>query len=226
MNLLVDPAEIARRQVERVGEFAARLLSPSAYERVRELCSEDFAALRSRRRIRVGPSLSLLFENDATVLIQIYEVLRVEGWTPRRAARELAAYRCLLPGPRTLCATALIDGDGLAEGLSIARGLRQLGGLVLRFDGRSVASAPAERSTDGGPGEPVHFLRWDLSATARAALLAAPQPLTIALRADVFSAATELPPTLKAELADDLLGQPPPHQLLASAHPVELAANH
>ncbi len=197
----------------RVQHLADRLLGSAMYRRVQARSSARIVNLRARRRVRVGPSLSLLFESEETVLLHVYEVLRVEGWSPRRALDELAAYSCLLPGPSTLCGTALIDGGDRREGLELARRLSGVGGLMLRVDGRSVASQPCQASTE--PGDPVHYLRWALPVDAREALRQGAGTVELCLDAREFSASVAAVDTLTRELQADLVGRPLPRWLLA-----------
>jgi len=169
--------------------------------------------MRGRRRIRVGASISLLFENLETVILQVYEVLRVEGWTEQRAIRELSAYTCLLPHSRSLRATAFVDGGSPLEGLALAELLSTRGGLILRFGGHRVPSTPSDAASPSP--DPVRYLRWDFSQEARKALLEWSEPVVLELRDHEKPAACVLSPTLALELKRDLLQLTPTSSLLA-----------
>ncbi len=204
-------------QAQRVQGLADRLLGPAMYREVRAQWSDRLVRLRARRRIRVGPSLSLLFESEETVLLQVYEVLRVEGWSPLRAVEELTTYTCLLPGRGTLCATALIDGGGREEGLAIARCLSRAGGLSLCIKGHAIASAPSQAESE--PGDPVHYLRWSLTPAARRSLLGGARPMKLRLNAHEHSVVVEGSSVLVRELQGDLVDRPLPRWLLARDTP-------
>ena len=60
------------------------LLSPEIYEQSRPAQQARIIALKKRRRVAVGPHMSLLFENRRTLLFQIQEVLRSEGITSEK----------------------------------------------------------------------------------------------------------------------------------------------
>ncbi|HZT82330.1 MAG TPA: DUF3501 family protein [Gemmataceae bacterium] len=62
------------------------------------------------RRVRVGPRLTLLFENRQTLWFRVQELLRVARLAdPARVQQELDVYNRLLPGPDRLQAALLID---------------------------------------------------------------------------------------------------------------------
>jgi len=181
------------------------LLSAPLYEALRARCRDAFIDLRRRRRVRVTPGLSVLFEGLETVLLQVYEVLRAEGWELARAQRELAEYARLLPGPTRLSATAMIDSDNRAHGLHLARSLRRRGALVLRAGGLSAPSEPVDDERDDSP---VHYLGFTID-THLAAAIARERPLILAIDAD-SRAEVELAPELVRELARDLTPDPDP----------------
>jgi hypothetical protein len=74
------------------------------------------------RRVRIGPRLTLLFENRQTLWFRIQETLRITRLSePRRIQHELDVYNRLLPGPDRLQAALLIsisDESRLSEELA------------------------------------------------------------------------------------------------------------
>ena len=64
----------------------------------------------ARRRVTLGPDITLVFENHATMFFQVHEMLRAEGIVDVDAIRdELTVYNDLLPKPGELSATMLIE---------------------------------------------------------------------------------------------------------------------
>src|SRR5579884_3752348 len=106
------------------------------------------------RRVRVGPRLTLLFENRQTLWFRLHEVLRVARLAePARVQQELDVYNRLLPGRGRLQAALLIDvadESRLAEELAPWQGLRGEDlPLVVgrrRFPADLVTCRPAARS--------------------------------------------------------------------------------
>ncbi len=87
-----------------------QILPCDQYERLRPLLRPLFIAEKDRRRLAVGPHLTLLFENAQTVWYQVQEMLRSERIASEDGiAHELDTYNELLPGPNELAATMLIE---------------------------------------------------------------------------------------------------------------------
>jgi hypothetical protein len=80
------------------------------------------------RRVRIGPRLTLLFENRQTLWFRLHEVLRVARLSePGRVQQELDLYNRLLPGRDRLQAALLIvvaDESRLTAELAAWQGLR------------------------------------------------------------------------------------------------------
>jgi hypothetical protein len=80
------------------------------------------------RRVRIGPRLTLLFENRQTLWFRVHEVLRVARLAePGRVQQELNVYNRLLPGRGRLQAALLLevsDESRLAEELAPWQALR------------------------------------------------------------------------------------------------------
>src|SRR5262245_32179910 len=75
----------------------------------------DVIALKQRRRVPLGDNLTLLFENRATVIFQIQEMVRTEGIVDEaKVQEEIDAYAALLPQQNELSATLFIEIPGIA----------------------------------------------------------------------------------------------------------------
>src|SRR5512134_1882146 len=80
------------------------------YERQRDGFRSRIIALKQRRRISVGPLITLVFENRDTLRFQVQEMIRVERiFDPAKVQDELDVYNALLPSPDELSATLLIE---------------------------------------------------------------------------------------------------------------------
>ena len=87
----------------------ADLLSLADYERQRVDMRREIIALKKRRRIDIGPLVTLVFENRRTLLFQIQEMLRAEHIVePLKIQDELDVYNALLPHADELSATLMI----------------------------------------------------------------------------------------------------------------------
>jgi Protein of unknown function (DUF3501) len=73
-----------------------------AYEKQREEFRSRIIALKQRRRISIGPLVTMIFENRATLQFQIQEMIRVERiFDPAKVQDELNVYNAILHGTRS-----------------------------------------------------------------------------------------------------------------------------
>ena len=86
------------------------IVDSRAYEREREAFRSRVIALKRRRRISLGPVVTLLFENRDTIRFQIQEMARVERIiTDEGIQEELDIYNPMIPEPGHLSATLFLE---------------------------------------------------------------------------------------------------------------------
>ena len=72
------------------------ILPPEEYEKTRRERVAAIIALKDRRRVEIGPWVSCAFENRATALYQIQEMVRIEHLTePAAVARAIGPVAAL-----------------------------------------------------------------------------------------------------------------------------------
>lgn len=87
-----------------------------AYERERAEFRRHVIALKQRRRVAVGPIVTMVFENADTIRFQVQEMARAERMLSDAAIQaELDTYNPLVPGPGELAATLFIELTSQAE---------------------------------------------------------------------------------------------------------------
>lgn len=152
----------------------ALILEPERYARVRGEQRRVAMELRRQRRVQLGDTLVVEFENADTLRYQAQEMLYVERVTDESAAAaEVSVYDRLLPTARSLTATLLIE---IADQQQVRAELARLDGvhLAVRLEiGRHVSEGRDVPPPDEGPSTrtfSVHFLRFDLTAEAVEAL--------------------------------------------------------
>ncbi|MCC6421339.1 MAG: DUF3501 family protein [Gemmataceae bacterium] len=164
--------------------------------------------LNRYRRVRIGPRLTLVFENRQTLWFHVQEIARVARLAdPRRLTEELQVYNRLLPGPDQLQAALLIeieDERRLGEELRPWQDLRgEYLGLhagEVHVPGTLVTCRPEDRCT--GTAHWVKFV-FDTAARAQFADLRQPAYFTATLP----SYAHQGPPLsdeVRQSLLDDL----------------------
>lgn len=142
----------------------ADILPPAEYERVRPQSRRAMVDLKRRRRVEVGPFLTVQFECWDTMWYQVHEMLRVERGGEAQISGELEAYNPLVPRGDELVATVMIEID---DEVRRRRVLAGLGGIeraiALDLDGeriRGEAEGDVERTQPDGTTSSVHFLHF------------------------------------------------------------------
>jgi hypothetical protein len=122
-----------------------------AYERERDQFRSHVIALKKRRRVHLGPFVTLLFENRDTIRFQIQEMARAERILSDEGIEvELGIYNPLIPEPGHLAATLFIEltsDEQLREWLPKLVGIER--SVVLRIgDGEGAVDIRCEVDPD------------------------------------------------------------------------------
>ena len=180
------------------------------YELIREEWRKNIIAEKMRRRVLLGPIMSLVFENRLTVLGQIQEMCRAERIVrPEAIQHEIDTYNELLPDPGEVAATLLIE---ITEERQIQS---QLDGLLGLTTGRHLLFELGDRRVParflGGQSREdriaaVQYLRFPLGddAATRAALLDSGVPAAIRSEHPRYVASASLSFETREELTRDL----------------------
>lgn len=186
----------------------ADLLSTTDYERQRESFRARIIELKRRRRIALGPLITMVFENRDTLLFQIQEMVRVEHIVePSKIQNELDVYNALLPAAGELSATLLIE---ITEEATMKHWLDQFMGLD---HGEKVAIvAGGERvfgEFEGGHSHDtkisaVHFVRFRPTASMQPAIADLRQPVMLTVDHGEYHAQAAVPGSMREEWLSDL----------------------
>jgi hypothetical protein len=182
------------------------------YERERDEFRRHVIELKKRRRVGVGPFVTVLFENRDTIRFQIQEMARIEKLISDEAIEgELRAYNPLIPEPGELACTLFIE---LTSEIALREWLPRLvgieGSLELRIgagDDRIVVpcvpdEGHAEQLTREEITASVHYLHFRLEPAQVEALAAGPVELAVAH--PEYQHATALEAATVEELLTDL----------------------
>jgi hypothetical protein len=144
----------------------------AAYELARGEERHRIAELKRFRRIHLGGTLALVFENRETIRSTLEEALRTERVDdPDRVASELDAFNGVVPEAGQLAAVLFLE---VADPADLAAAAAELEGVehtvFIEVLGTRVRGVPEVVSP---PGEtaPAHFLRFSLGPDQRAAII-------------------------------------------------------
>lgn len=179
-----------------------------AYEKQREEFRSRIIALKQRRRISIGPLVTMIFENRATLQFQIQEMIRVERiFDPAKVQDELNVYNAILPAAGELSATLLIE---ITEEAMMKHWLDQFMGLD---HGEKVAivagSDRAFGEFEGGHSHDtkisaVHFVRFRPTASMQSAIADLRQPVLLTADHGEYHVQTAVPGSMREEWLSDL----------------------
>ncbi|MCU1485718.1 MAG: fructose-bisphosphate aldolase [Actinomycetia bacterium] len=182
-----------------------------AYEREREEFRDHVIALKKKRRVGIGPVVTVVFENRDTVRFQIQEMARAERMLTDEAIQaELDIYNPLVPEPGQLAMTLFIeltDKDGLVNwlpklvGIERSLQLRLADGSVVRCTPEAAHEAQLTREEITAS---VHYVYFDLTPAQVDAFAAG--PVDLAVDHENYDEATRLSDETREELRTDLLG--------------------
>jgi hypothetical protein len=184
------------------------LMSYEEYERRREAFRTKIIALKQRRRISVGPFITMVFENRETLQFQIQEMIRAERIVePAKVQDELDVYNALLPQQNELSATLLIE---ITDEAKMKENLDQFMGLD---HGEKVAiiagGEEAFGEFEGGRSHEtkisaVHFVRFRPSAEMKRAFADLTRPVTIRVIHGEYHQEVPVPGSMREEWLADL----------------------
>ena len=185
-----------------------------AYERERDDFRQEVIALKKRRRIHVGPHITLLFENRQTIRFQIQEMARAEKILSDEGIQtELDIYNPLIPEPGSLAATMFIElttDEQLREWLPKLVGIETH--IVLRI-GEGTDATEVRCVVDEDHGKQltrdeitasVHYIHFSLTPAQVAAFSSS--PVTLVVDHPNYQHETPLSDENVTELAADLAG--------------------
>lgn len=191
--------------------LTANEIIPSAeYERQREGFRARIIELKQRRRISVGPLVTLVFENRETLLFQIQEMIRVEQIVePAKVQEELDVYNALLPAAGELSATLLIeitDDARMKEWLDAFMGLDHGKKVSITAGGEQVFAEFEGGHSHETKISAVHFVRFPVPASIKALLADLRVPVRLSVQHGGYREEAPVPGSMREEWLRDLEG--------------------
>lgn len=181
-----------------------------AYERERPEFRAAVMEIKRRRRISLGPIITLMFENRQTMRLQVQEMARVEKLVTDEAIQlEIDTYNTMIPDPGQLCATVFLE---LTSDEEVREWLPKLVGIERSFvvvlsNGDKVKSITDEQHADQLTREEVtaavHYIRFEFTPAQVETFVSG--PAKVAIEHPEYLESVELSETTRAELVSDLL---------------------
>lgn len=185
------------------------LLPIEAYEKERDAHRRRVMALKDRRRVSIGPNVTLLFENKETLWYQIQEIIRSEKLTrPEDLAMEVNVYTPLLPEKGVLSACLFIEvtqQEQIRPVMDSMVGLNTPGRVNICFGSHVIGAEFEEgRSTDSRISA-VQYVKFRFSPQAMTDLAGAAD-VRLAVTHPGYEHEAPVNDALRAEWLRDLMG--------------------
>jgi hypothetical protein len=186
----------------------ADIMPLADYARLRPQRRHAMVEAKRHRRVAVGPNATFHFENFATMLHQVHEMLFIEQGGAAQIDGELDAYNPLVPKGNELVATLMLEVEDPVQRAGL---LARLGGIeetvTLEFGGQTVRATwekDVERTTADGKTSAVHFLHFPMTPAQAAGFKTPGTRVVLAIGHRNYGHMTVLPEDVRAALAGDL----------------------
>ena len=150
------------------------LLTLEGYAKVRPTMRAEIMAHKKNRMVTFGDHITLIFEDEKTMRYQIQEMLRAERTYEESGIQdELSAYNPLVPDGSNWKATMMIqysDPDERKIALGKLKGIEDRIWVQIADQAKVFAIADEDLARENDEKtSAVHFLRFELDATSKAA---------------------------------------------------------
>jgi hypothetical protein len=160
------------------------------------------------RRVRVGPKLTLVFENRQTLWFRVQEIVRVARLAePSRVQQELDWYNRLLPGRNRLQAALVVDTPEGPDWFEHVQYWEEFTGEALRLivAGEAVTATLITCRPEDRAAGAAHWLEFAVTPEVRQALGESRKPAYFTADYRTYQYQSQpLNPALRQSLLDDL----------------------
>jgi hypothetical protein len=186
----------------------SEILDIAQYEKVRNEFRSRIIALKKKRRLGVGPMITLVFENRETVLSQIQEMMRAERIVDEKAIQhEIDTYNQLLPEHNELAATMFIelkDAGRVREEITRFHGLNSGEATYLQVTDERLPAIFVAGQSDDRRISAVQYLRFRFTDGQRDAFVKGGGEVKLVIDHPNYKHLALIDGELRKELAGDL----------------------
>ena len=187
---------------------ADKMLNIIEYEKVRSDYRKDIIDYKKHRRIKIGPNLAIVFENERTLSFQIQEIMRAERIVhDEKIQEEIDLYNSIMPPKNGLSATLFIEvtqEDQIKPVLNQFIGLTTGKTIFLDFDAEKVFAQFEQGREEEDKISSVHYLQFKLDPSQVEKLADHNSKLKIGIEYNKYSYLVDLTNHTKESLYEDV----------------------
>ena len=185
----------------------SEILDIAQYEKARDKFRRRVIGLKKNRRMSVGPMVTFVFENHATILFQIQEMMRAERIVDDDAIRrEIDTYNQLLPRENELAATMLIELPNAArirEEITKLHGVNTGESTYVRIGDERLPGVFDAGQSDDRRISAVQYVRFRFSDAQREAFKTGATPARLVINHPNYHHEALITGAVRGELAED-----------------------
>ena len=178
------------------------------YEKVREKYRINIIKYKKRRRISLGPNITITFENRKTMKFQIQEMMRAERMVhDRQIKEELDIYNSLLPNKNGLSATLFIEVTTHTQSRSVLNqfiGVTVGNNIYFQIGDQKIYAQFEEGREEEDKISSVHYLQFDLDEKPMTDFLDDGIAVAITIDYNDYQYSEILSKTMRSSLIEDL----------------------
>ena len=185
------------------------LMNIIEYEKVRNDYRSELMDYKKKRRISLGPNITITFENRKTMKFQIQEMMRAERMVhDNQIQEEIDVYNSLLPLVNGLSATLFIEVTDEAQirpVLSQFIGLTEGKAVYFEIEDEKVYAEFEIGREESNKISSVHYIQFNFNATAKAIFLENPESVKLIINYKNYNYSETINEGMLKSWSEDLL---------------------
>ena len=185
------------------------LMNIIEYEKVRNDYRSELMNYKKKRRISLGPNITITFENRKTMKFQIQEMMRAERMVhDNQIQEEIDVYNSLLPLVNGLSATLFIEVTDEAQIRPVLNqfiGLTDVKAVYFEIEDQKVYAEFETGREESNKISSVHYIQFNFNATAKAAFLENPESVKLIINYKNYNYSKTINEGMHKSWSEDLL---------------------
>jgi len=185
------------------------LMNIIEYEKVRNDYRSELMDYKKKRRISLGPNITITFENRKTMKFQIQEMMRAERMVhDNQIQEEIDVYNSLLPLVNGLSATLFIEVTDEAQIRSVLNqfiGLTECKAIYFEIEDQKIYAEFETGREESNKISSVHYIQFNFNDTAKAAFLDNPQLVKLIINYKNYTYSETINEGMHKSWSEDLL---------------------